>query len=473
MFSTSSHRKGARAIVIGGSMAGLAAARVLQPHFDQVVILDRDVLSDIPEHRQGVPQGRHAHGLLAGGLRALSTLFPTLEADLRAAGAVVGDVVRDIRWHQHGYDKLQFHSGLDGLLLGRPLLEATLRAHVRRLPRVSFADKVGVQRLLVSRDGRTVTGVRIRPFGCPEYSCHADLVVDASGRSSRSPQWLAEQGFEPPPLEELAVNIGYMTRIYRRRPDDLGGNVGTVIAPRPPHQRRIGFALALEGDRWIVALGGWMGDHAPADPAGYLAFARSLARPYIYDLISRAEPLSEPVPYAFPSNRRRRYERVKHLPERFLVMGDALCSFNPIYGQGMSVAALEALALRDAIGAPEGLTALGARFFPKAAAIVDGPWAVAAGGDLAFEGVTGRRPVGTALVNWYLGQVHRAAATDPEVCLAFFQAANLLAPPTTLFSPKLMARVATSAWRRPGTPGPFTRPSTTAGLDAQHAVSTR
>ena len=300
MFSTSSHRKGTRAIVIGGSMAGLAAARVLQPHFDQVVILDRDVLSDIPEHRQGVPQGRHAHGLLAGGLRALSTLFPTLEADLRAAGAVAADVVRDIRWHQHGYDKLQFQSGLDGLLLGRPLLEATLRAHVRRLPRVSFADKVVVQRLLVSADGRTVTGVRIRPFGCPEYSCHADLVVDASGRSSRSPQWLAEQGFEPPPLDELAVNIGYMTRIYHRRPDDLGGNVGTVIAPRPPHQRRIGFALALEGDRWIVGLGGWMGDHAPADPDGYLAFARSLARPYIYDLISRAEPLSEPVPYAFP-----------------------------------------------------------------------------------------------------------------------------------------------------------------------------
>ena len=168
-----------------------------------------------------------------------------------------------------------------------------------------------------------------------------------------------------------------------------------------------------------------MGDHASADPDGYLAFARSLARPYIYDLISRADPLTEPVPYAFPSNRRRRYERLKRPPERFLVMGDALCSFNPIYGQGMSVAALEALALGDAIGAAEGLNAVGARFFPKAAAIVDGPWAVAAGGDLAFEGVTGRRPFGTGLVNWYLGQVHRAAATDPEVCLAFFQAANL------------------------------------------------
>jgi 2-polyprenyl-6-methoxyphenol hydroxylase-like FAD-dependent oxidoreductase len=464
---------GSRAIVIGGSIAGLTAARVLQPHFDQVVILDRDALSDTPFHRQGVPQGRHGHGLLAGGLRALSTLFPTLEADLRAAGAVPGDVVRDIRWHQHGYDKLQFRSGLDGLLFGRPLLEATLRAHVRRLPRITFADKVVVQRLLMGPDGRTVTGVRMHPIGCPEYSCHADLVVDASGRSSRAPQWLAEHGFERPRLEELSVNIGYMTRIYRRHPEDFGGNIGAIVAPRPPHQRRIGFMLALEGDRWIVGLGGWMGDHAPADREGYLAFAKSLARPYIHDVIARAEPLTDPVAYAFPSNRRRRYERVKHLPDRFVVMGDALCSFNPIYGQGMSVAALEGVALGEAIRAPEGLNSLGARFFSKAAAIVDGPWAVAAGGDLAFAGVAGHRPLGTALVNWYLSQVHRAAAVDPDVCLAFFQTANLLAPPSSLFRPKVMARVVASRWRHPASSGPSARHSETPGLDARHAVQTR
>ena len=235
------------------------------------------------------------HGLLAGGLRALTQLFPTLEADLLAAGAGPGDVVNDISWHQHGCDKLRFPSGLHGLLLSRPLLEGT---HPRVCPALAArADSRNARRPRTTdeRDLQAVTGVRLRPAGCDEYPCHADLVVDASGRSSRSPEWLAEHGYQPPPVEELEVGIGYTTRIYRRLPGDLGGAIGPSIAPRPPHERRVGFMLALEGDRWIVALGGWLGDHAPRDPEGYLAFARTLARPYIHDVIARAEPLSDAV----------------------------------------------------------------------------------------------------------------------------------------------------------------------------------
>ncbi len=445
----SSLRLGRRAIVIGGSMAGLVTARVLHQHFDQVIVIDRDVLPDRAEYRQGVPQGRHAHGLLAGGLRALTQLFPTLEADLLAAGAVPGDVVNDFSWHQHGCDKLRFPSGLHGLLLSRPLLEGTIRASVRSLPRVRIAERCAVRGLLMSADLQAVTGVRLQPDGCDEYPCHADLVVDASGRSSRSPAWLAEHGYQPPSVEELEVGIGYTTRIYRRVPADLDGAIGAVVAPRPPHERRVGFMLALEGDRWIVALGGWLGDHAPRDPEGYLSFARTLARPCIHDVIARAEPLSDAVAYAFPSNRRRRYERLERFPARYLVIGDAICSFNPIYGQGMSVAAIEALALDESLAAPQRLESLAQRFFPKAAGVVDGPWSIAAGGDLAFAGVTGPRPLGVRLANWYLGHVHRAASVDRAVCQAFFEAANLLAGPASLFHPRLIARVMTSAWRHP------------------------
>jgi len=216
--------------------------------------------------------------------------------------------------------------------------------------------------------------------------------------------------------------------------------MAAIISPTPPHAR-IGFILAMEGDRWIVSMGGWVGDHAPTEPNAYLAFARSLARPDIYNVIRDAEPLTDAVTYAFPSNLRRRYERLRRFPGGYLVMGDAMCSFNPIYGQGMSVATLEGLALRDCLDRARSLDEVWRPFFAAAARIIDTPWAIAAGSDFAFPGVKGRKPVGTDFINWYMGHIHRAASTDRELCRAFFNVANLLAPASTLFRPSVVARV--------------------------------
>jgi hypothetical protein len=201
--------------------------------------------------------------------------------------------------------------------------------------------------------------------------------------------------------------------------------------------------LAMEGNRWIVSLGGWLGNHAPTDPAGFLEFARSLGQPDIYDVISHAEPLTHAVTYSFPSNLRRRYEALTTFPGSYLVLGDALCSFNPLYGQGMSVATLEALALKDCLESASSASDVWRAFFPAAGAIIDGPWTIAAGSDFAFEGVTGPKPRGTDAINWYLQRVHKAAATNREVCRAFFDVANLLKPAPTLFRPSILARV----WR--------------------------
>jgi 2-polyprenyl-6-methoxyphenol hydroxylase-like FAD-dependent oxidoreductase len=437
---------GHHAIVIGGSISGLVVARVLSAHFDRVTVYDRDTLPSAVENRRAVPQGRHGHGLLASGLRGLKALFPALERQLIDGGAVPGDVIGDIRWFQHGYYKAKFQSGFDGLLLSRPLLEVTLRRQVETLPNVKIVDKTRVLALLTDCD--RVQGVRMQEAGGDPVPVFADLVVDASGRGSHSPAWLDELGFGRPPVEEVSVGIGYTTRTYRRLPGDLGGDMGAILAPKPPKQMRIGFMLAMEGGRWMVTMGGWLGNHCSPDPDRFLEFSKTLVRPDIYEVISRAEPLTDAVTFSFPSNLRRRYDRYTRFPGNYLVIGDAVCSFNPLYGQGMSVATLEVLALRDCLEQAPSCVDVWKSFFERTRAIVDGPWMIAAGSDFAFDGVTGPRPAGNGIVNWYLERVHKAAATDRQVCRAFFDVANLLAPAPTLFRPSLVARVARASFLR-------------------------
>jgi len=431
--------QGQHAIVVGASIGGLVAARILSAHFDRVTVFDRDMLPAGIENRRGVPQGRHGHGLLASGLRGLKALFPRLEKSLLDAGAIAGDVIGNARWFQHGHYKAKFPSGFEGLLFSRPLLEVTLRRQVLELPNVRIVDSTRVLGLMASKD--RVEGVRVQQAGERGVTYGADLVVDAGGRASRAPEWLQDLGYERPKDEEVFVGLGYTTRLYRRVPTDLGGDVAAIIAPKPPKQMRVGFALAIEGNRWMVTMGGWLGNHCSPDPEKYLEFSKGLATQDIHELISRAEPLTDAVSFAFPSNLRRRYDRLKRFPMGFLVMGDALCSFNPLYGQGMSVATLEALALRDCLESASSTDDVWRPFFKAASRVIDGPWMIASGGDFAFEGVTGSRPFANGAINWYLERVHKAASTDRRVCRAFFDVANLLAPPPSLFKPSIVARV--------------------------------
>ncbi len=438
---------GSHAVVIGAGIGGLLAARVLSEYCVRVTIFDRDELPSAVDNRPGVPQGRHGHGLLASGLRGLNRLFPGFEVELIANGAVPGDVIGRVRWFQHGHYKAKFASGLDGVLLSRPLLETTLRNRVLRIPNVRIQDNTRVVSLVTS--GEQVTGVIAQRGSDNPVGCLANLVVDSGGRGSRTPEWLDELGYGRPRSDEVHVGIGYTTRTFRRFPTDLDGDVGAILAPMPPHQKRIGFMLAMEQDRWIVTLGGWLGEHAPTDHDGFLEFARTLVRPDVYDVIKRAQPLTDAVKFGFPANRRRHYELYKRFPGNYLVIADALCSFNPLYGQGMSTATLEAIALRECLRDASSPEFLWRAFFKKASGIVDGPWMIAAGSDFAFEGVTGPKPAGTDFINWYLTQVHRCASTDQVVCRAFFDVANLLAPAPTLFRPSIVARVLRSGWRRP------------------------
>jgi 2-polyprenyl-6-methoxyphenol hydroxylase-like FAD-dependent oxidoreductase len=444
-----SRQTGDRAVVLGASMAGLLAARVLADTYTQVTVIDRDELPEAPMHRRGVPHGRHAHALLARGQQALEELLPGLTAELIARGVPAGDLLADGRWYLNGHRLRQAPAGLVVLCASRPVLEGHVRARVRALPNVAFLDARDIVGLAATPDGRRVTGARVlrRADGAAEELLGADLVVDATGRGSRTPIWLEALGYARPDKEQVRIGLGYATRTYRLPPDALGGDLAMVHGGTPDYPRGGAFLL-LEGDRWMLTLGGILGDHPPIDPDGFLAFARSLRFPDIYEAIRDAEPLDDPVAFRFPVSVRHRYERLDPFPDRLLVMGDAVCSFNPIYGQGMTVAALEALTLRRHL--QHGPQPRPRPFFADLARVVDVPWDIAVGGDLVFPGVQGRRTLKTRLINAYLARLHAAAANDASLAGAFLRVTGLVAPPQSLLAPGVALRVL-RAGRQPAT----------------------
>jgi 2-polyprenyl-6-methoxyphenol hydroxylase-like FAD-dependent oxidoreductase len=289
-------------------------------------------------------------------------------------------------------------------------------------------------------DRGRLNGVRVAPRNDSDAVkiISADLVVDASGRGSRSPVWLEALGYPKPREEQIKVNIGYKTRLYHRRPEDLHGKAGAIIAACRPDWR-FGAILAQEGARWTVSLGGYLNETVPADDRGFVEFARSLPKPEIFEVVKDAEPLSPIVTYNFSTNQRRYYEELSRFPEGFLVCGDALCSFNPVYGQGMTVACMEALTLRECLA--KGSNGIGRRFFGATGRLIEIPWQIAVGSDLQHERVGGKRTVQLRFINWYIARLFQSASRDPVLATKFLEVANLIKAPSTLLNPAVALRV--------------------------------
>ena len=434
------------AIVLGASMAGLLTARVLSDHFARVTLLERDAVADRPEARKGQPQTRHLHGLLASGLATMTRYFPDLPAALEAGGAVVGDFGETMQWHTYGGYRQRFSMGVKSALMSRPFLESLVRTRTVARPNITLVDNCAVRKLVVTADHSRVTGVEVEHRGDAESVevLADDLVVDCTGRGSRTPQWLAELGYDAPAESEVKVNVGYATQIFRRNPDDPRSTDWILMTPEAPRETRFGGMFPIEGDRWIVSMGGWAGDHAPTDAAGFLEYARSLPAPDIYNIMRASEPLSDVYPYKFASSLRRHYEKLARFPVGYLVLGDAICSFNPTYGQGMTSAAMQAAALDELLAQREGaLDGIAPLFFKRAAKVIDTPWQLAVGEDFRYPQTTGPKPAGVDLLNRYVAAVHRATLVDPEVGRAFGKVMNLMAPPPSLMTPAMMLRV----WR--------------------------
>jgi 2-polyprenyl-6-methoxyphenol hydroxylase-like FAD-dependent oxidoreductase len=435
------------AIVIGGSIAGLFATRVLSDYFDTVTLIERDHITEEMGEHLGVPQSRHTHVLLAKGLEIASQLFPNLVESLKAKGATELNFSADVRWHHYGGYKVQSQGSVTVLSQSRCLLEAQIRQQVTQLPNVSFVTGHTVDALLSTLDRKQVIGVRVKSKH-PETQAEsldylsASLVVDATGRHSCAPKWLQGLGYQKLEETKVVVNVGYTTRLYRRTAKAADQMKGAIISANPPNGKRGGVIAPVEGNAWMVTLAGYLGDYPPIENQAFLDFSRSLSVPDIYDLIADAEPLSEPIPYKFPSSLRRHYEKLARFPEGYLVIGDALCSFNPIFGQGMTVAALEAQTLGECLQQnSKNLKRLPQNFFAKAAQVIDIPWSMAVGEDIRFPEVVGNRTLKTSTLNWYISRIYEATHYDALVYDVFLQVMHMMKSPIVLCNPVFVARV--------------------------------
>jgi 2-polyprenyl-6-methoxyphenol hydroxylase-like FAD-dependent oxidoreductase len=423
------------AVVVGGSIAGLAAAATLSPRARRVVVLERRAVTG----GSVAPQGVLAHVMLAAGAHSLERLLPGFAQELLEHGAGDGGADPEVlpcRWVAAGAarDHLRLPDlGFPRALCGRRLIEDRLRARVTALPNVELRSG-SVSGLRWAGGGATLRVVGVHASGEP---VEADLVVDAGGRTSRSGEWLAAAGVPAPPVTEVGVDLRYTGYVVERRPGDFDG-AGFVVVQNNATLPRIGVALMMEDARWHVVLGGYFGDAAPADAAGAQAFARSLADPVLARVLDRPF-LEPPARYTFRSSLRRHWEDVP-LPAGLCVVGDAVASFNPIYGQGMSSALLQLEALGEELDRVGNAPALPRVVARRAAKVVANPWLTATGGDFIYAATRGRRPPGHAVVNRYVDRVTAAAAHDVEVNRALTAVQQMLAPPPSLFAPAVVAR---------------------------------
>ncbi|HEX6871472.1 MAG TPA: FAD-dependent monooxygenase [Micromonosporaceae bacterium] len=429
-----------RAVVIGASVGGLLAARALSETYAEITLIDRDRLPIEATSRKAVPQGRQLHVLLARGRQALEELFPGLSDELASRGAPLVDLHGEVHWCNDGFDMLRAPSSLLAFGLSRPMLEHVLRQRVAAMPGVRIMAGHEVVDLITTPDRTRITGVRVRPQDSDAVpdAIEADLVVDAGGRASRTPVWLTALGYQPPEQEQVPVGVTYVTRTYQREPGQLAGMMG-VLTNATPRLPRAGIVAPQEDGRFAVALSGMLGEEPPTDDEGMGAFADTLAAPGVAEIVRTAKPLSPPAKMRFPASVRRRYEQLHDFPDGYLVIADALCSFNPIYGQGMTVAALEALLLRRLLARRQ--ERLAHQFFRRSAKIIDGPWSISVGTDLRFPEVPGRRTPLVRFVNAYVHRLHAAATADPVLGAAFLRVINLIDPPTALLAPGIMRRV--------------------------------
>jgi 2-polyprenyl-6-methoxyphenol hydroxylase-like FAD-dependent oxidoreductase len=446
-------RIGEHAVVLGASMSGLLAARVLADFYETVTIVERDALPTGIAQRRGVPQARHVHALWARGSRILDEMFPGFTTEIVAGGCPVnpdGDLSK--LWASLGGHKFVQSGKMPGFRPGdetyypsRILLEGQVRRRVRALTDVTMLDGHDVVDLTSTANRTRITGVTITSHEIDEKrTLTADLVVDCTGRGSRTPAFLEHLGYDRPEEDEVVVRLVYTSQLLRIPPGMLNEDL-VLVGPVPG--RTTAMALfGYEDDTRMLTTVGMAGREPPSDPEKMLDFIEDFTPPHVMSAIRNAEPLGEVARYGTPSSRWRRYDKMRRFPEGLLVFGDAICSFNPIYGQGMTVAALEAQALDRCLR--RGAEGLAPRYFRAAAKPIGVAWQLAVGGDLSLPEVEGRRPLSMRLVNRYIERVQTAAETDTVIATRFMRVAGFRDAPGSLMLPWVMLRVAATNLRQ-------------------------
>ncbi|PRP90691.1 putative epoxidase LasC [Enhygromyxa salina] len=427
------------AIVMGGSIAGLCAAAALAKNFDRVTVLERDPEPGFePGKRRGVPQGGHAHVLLRRGQEIMDGLFPGAFDALARGGSFRKDLGTAFRWFQFGEWKMRSELGVDAWYQSRPFLEHHLRQSLMRNPKVELRFEAGIEQPLHARG--KVYGVRMRDGS----ELAGDLVVDATGRGSRSTTWLRDWGYGAVPEQRVKIGMGYVSGVFEPAADSepVRGAVG--VYQHAPVSKRLGLAFPLEGGRVMVTLCGYHGDHAPSDIEGFRAWAGTLLRPDISDVLAGATLIGKLRKSTFPEQIRRCYDRMLRLPNRYLVLGDAMCCFDPTFGQGMVVSAIQAselAAFKGFRGRPNTSTRRLQRRLSRTTVL---PFTMTANEAHRWPETTGWTPALGGVQRAYIGKVYDGASHDPVIYRALVETMHFLAPPTALFRPRLAWRVLTA-----------------------------
>jgi 2-polyprenyl-6-methoxyphenol hydroxylase-like FAD-dependent oxidoreductase len=438
---------GERAIVLGASMGGLLAARVLADFFRTVMVIERDELPDDPVNRRGVPQGRHVHALLTRGAQILEELFKGFLDELVAAGAPVWDDGELSKLHVsfNGHELPRSgtiagdHKAMALYIPSRPLLECHVRRRLQAIENVTIRGGHDVAELTAAADRSRVTGVRVvNRAGGAQQELAADLVVDAMGRGAHTPTLLENLGYGRPVEDHIVMHTTYVSQPLRIPPGTLK-EMASLISPAPGRPTGM-FLNGYEHDTWIFTVFGMVGHEPPRDLAGMLSFAEDYAPAHLLAAVRAGEPLGPVVEHRMPSSQWRRYDKMRRLPDGLVVCGDAICSFNPIYGQGMSVAALDAMALRDCLR--RGVADLPRRYFRAAAKAIGVAWQIGPTDDLAIPEVEGRRTPSMRVTSRLVDLVLTACESDAVVATQFFKVAWLLDSPIRLLRPSFLYRVA-------------------------------
>jgi 2-polyprenyl-6-methoxyphenol hydroxylase-like FAD-dependent oxidoreductase len=437
-------RFGKHAVVVGAGIGGLTTAKALSSYFEKVSVLERDALPAGPEARTGTPQSRQVHVLLRGGLNALTEFFPDFETELEQAGAVRARVGSEIRVEFPGFDPFPPRDlDFDTLCMTRPLVEFVVRRGVEQQHNIELQSRCRVTKFLTSPDGSAVAGVRYDSANGESTTLAADLVVDASSRGTLTLEALDRLGMRRPDENEIGIDLSYATATFDIPP--TAPRDWRAVIHRPSAQSGRGaFLFPIENNRWHIGLNGVHGETPPDGVQDFIAFAKTLRTPTIYDAIKHATAVGAIYRFGLPCSVRRRFEALQSFPGGLLPIGDVVCRFNPAFGQGMSVVAQEVGVLKQLLDARTGAAdphdGLAPAFFAAIQDVLAAPWSVAEN-DFIYAKTRGECPTDFQRRLKYGNALQRIAAEDAAVHRIVAEVNNLVKPPSALRNPQIASRV--------------------------------
>ena len=423
-----------KAIVIGGSMAGKFAAKALSTSFKEVIIIEAGERWDGKSSRKRVPQSNHPHVLLKGGENAIEELFPSITNELIEAGSIVNNFTRDLKWHQFGLWKQPFIGEVHMIQQSRPLLEWHIQKRIHQISNITIKYETLVKGLLVDAKLNKVCGVKVKYLETnTQEEVHADLVVDASGFGSKSIEWLREYEIEVQE-EKVRIDLFYATKMFKLKENEKLDCCNVLMSPSFPDNPYGVLIQTIEDNRYFVTFSGYANEKAPQTDDEFYDFAENLSISNVTDFLNKAEGITDIKTYKIPYQVRRRFDLVNNVPEGLLVVGDAQCRFDPVFGQGVSVAAMEAhqlqLLLQDRKQLDKTFTQ---QFYKKAATIIETPW------DMTTTEISRHPQLKRELTTkqkfqlWYTKQIYRLSASNSDVYIRLVRVMNLIRSPFHLF----------------------------------------